>query len=199
MFSGLPRGKHKIYRGDARVALTKVEEADVAIFSPPYPNSFDYTDVYNLELWMLGYLNCGLDNRKLRHRTLRSHVQTKWKTTARIASSSTLDETIEVLSRSREDLWNPHIPEMVGFYFDDLCRVFQQLARILKKGHHAVVAVGDSQYAGVHVNVANILIEAVAHFGFRLSERGAIRSMRNSSQHGGRFELSEHCIVFERI
>jgi hypothetical protein len=61
MFSGLPRGKHKVHRGDAREMLTKIDQADVAMFSPPYPNSFDYTDVYNLELWMLGYLNCSSD------------------------------------------------------------------------------------------------------------------------------------------
>jgi len=53
LFSGPPRGRHIVVRGDARTALASVEHADVAIFSPPYPNSFDYTDVYNLELWML--------------------------------------------------------------------------------------------------------------------------------------------------
>lgn len=199
MFSGLPRGKHKVHRGDARATLAKINKADVAIFSPPYPNSFDYTDVYNLELWMLGYLSCGQDNRALRHRTLRSHVQMKWQTTPRLASSATLDEVLELLRRARADLWNPNIPEMVGFYFDDLCRIFQQLARILPLGRHAIVAIGDSQYAGVHIDVASILAESVAKLGFRLSERGAIRSMRNSSQHGGGFELSEHCLVFERV
>lgn len=198
-FSGLPRGKHRVHRGDARTALTQVEQADVAIFSPPYPNSFDYTDVYNLELWMLGYLNSAPDNRALRHRTLRSHVQMKWQPTARLAASPTLEAVVELLRAARSELWNPNIPEMVGFYFDDLCRVFQQLARILRPGRHTVVAIGDSQYAGVHIDVASILIESVAGLGFRLSERGAIRSMRNSSQHGGGFELSEHCLVFERI
>ena len=199
MFSGLPRGQYKVLRGDARAALAEVGEADVAIFSPPYPNSFDYTDVYNLELWMLGYLNSAPDNRALRHRTLRSHVQMKWQPTPRYASSAMLDVTLQTLRSARADLWNRNIPEMVGFYFDDLCRVFQQLARILSRGRHVVVAIGDSQYAGVHIDVASILIESLVGLGFKLTERGAIRSMRNSSQHGGAFELSEHCLVFERV
>jgi hypothetical protein len=38
----------------------------------------------------------------------------------------------------------------------------------------------------------------VTGIGFHLVKRGAIRSMRNSSQHGGAFELLEHCLVFER-
>jgi len=199
LYSGLRRGQHVVHRGDARSALARIEQADVAIFSPPYPNSFDYTDVYNLELWMLGYLKSGPDNRALRHQTLRSHVQMKWRATQRVAASVVLEATLEALRRARTDLWNPHIPEMIGFYFDDLVLIFAQLRRILAPGHHAVVAIGDSQYGGIHVDVASILVESVHPLGFRLTERGAIRSMRNSSQHGGGFELSEHCLVFERV
>lgn len=198
-YSGLRRGRHVVQRGDARSALTHVEHADVAIFSPPYPNSFDYTDVYNLELWMLGYFQSGPDNHTLRHQTLRSHVQMKWRQTQRVAVSEALEATLEALRRARSDLWNPHIPEMIGFYFDDLTKVFAQLRRVLAPGRHAVVAIGDSQYGGIHVDVASILVECVRPLGFRLTERGAIRSMRNSAQHGGGFELSEHCLAFERF
>lgn len=199
LYSGLRRGRHIVKRGDARGTLARVEQADVAIFSPPYPNSFDYTDVYNLELWMLGYLKSGQDNRTLRHQTLRSHVQMKWRATQRVAASRVLEETLDALRRARTDLWNIHIPEMIGYYFDDLTMIFAQLRRILAPGRHAVVAIGDSQYGGIHVDVASILVECVSPLGFRLTESGAIRSMRNSSQHGGGFKLSEHCLVFERV
>jgi hypothetical protein len=197
-FAGLPKGGHRVLRGDSRRMLSRVSEADVAVFSPPYPNSFDYTDVYNLELWMLGYLGSSADNASLRKGTFRSHVQTKWKETPRRATSVTLTKVITALTRRRGDLWNRNIPEMVGFYFDDLHTVFEHLRRILRPGHHVVVAIGDSQYAGVHIDVARILGECVAHLGFGLVKSGAIRSMRTSSQHGGKFDLSEHCLVFER-
>lgn len=199
LYSGLSRSEHVVHCDDARNALARVKHADVAIFSPPYPNSFDYTDVYNLELWMLGYLRSSPGNRALRHQTLRSHVQMKWQETRPVAVSQVLGETLDALRRARADLWNPHIPEMIGFYFDDLAVIFSELRRILEPGHHAVVAIGDSQYGGIHVDVASILVECLHSLGFRLTERGAIRSMRNSSQHGGGFELSEHCLVFERL
>lgn len=199
MYSGVPKGQHRVLQGDTRTVLSKVENADVAIFSPPYPNSFDYTDVYNLELWMLGYLNSSPDNMTLRKRTLRSHVQTKWQNTPRVAQSPKLDIAVRQLVKRRDELWNPNIPEMVAFYFDDLYKVFEELRRILAVGHHAIVAIGDSQYAGILIDVAAILVECVKPLGFRLTKRGAIRSMRNSSQHGGSFKLSEHCLVFERI
>ncbi|MQB35120.1 DNA methylase N-4/N-6 [Rhizobium rhizogenes] len=198
-YAGLPRGNHRVLRGDSRRELTKIIAADVAIFSPPYPNSFDYTDVYNLELWMLGYLRSVSDNRTLRGNTLRSHVQTKWHVSTPAFKSERLLDVLENLRQARSELWNPNIPEMVGFYFDDLFEVFTQLQRLLPLGHHAVVAIGDSQYAGIHINVAEILAEAVSGIGFKLSQQGAIRSMRSSSQHGGKFDLSEHCLVFERI
>ncbi len=197
-FSGVPSSSHIIHRGDSRVALSKVRSADVAIFSPPYPNSFDYTDVYNLELWMLGYLNSSQDNKNLRHSTLRSHVQTKWTLSESNVQSPLLQDTLSELIKHRSELWNANIPEMVGLYFEDLWSIFFQLKRILQPGHHAVVAIGDSQYAGVHIDVGTILAQSVESLGFRVTEHGAIRSMRNSSQHGGRFELAEHCLVFER-
>jgi DNA modification methylase len=198
-FSGLPRGSHRVLRGDARTQLARVERADVAVFSPPYPNSFDYTDVYNLELWMLGYLKSSKDNTLLRHRTLRSHVQIKWRPTPKAARSATLDRALTRLRHHRGDLWNRHIPEMIGYYFDDLYDVFRHLARILAFKRHVIVAIGDSQYAGVRIDVAATLVESVSSLGFRLVDSGAIRSMRNSPQHGGEFELSEHCLVFQRM
>jgi DNA modification methylase len=198
-FAGLPKGNHTLYRGDTRTMLTHVSEADVAIFSPPYPNSFDYTDVYNIELWMLGYLTSAQDSLNLRRDTLRSHVQTKWDLTETKAKSETLISVIKALKYQRPELWNINIPEMVGYYFDDLWLVFHKLSHILKVGRHAVVAIGDSQYAGVHINVATILTELVKELGFRLQNQGTIRSMRSSPQHGGRLELSEHCLVFERV
>ncbi|SFH01584.1 hypothetical protein SAMN05518865_13022 [Duganella sp. CF458] len=197
-FSDLPKGHHSVLRGDARSALSAVNSADVAIFSPPYPNSFDYTDVYNLELWMLGYLQSAPENRVLRTNTLRSHVQTKWNSTPRKAISKELTNVLEALQNKRDELWNANIPEMVGFYFDDLVTIFEQLGRILPMGHHAVVAIGDSQYANVHIDVSEILRETVSAAGFRLTQSDAIRSMRSSSQHGGNLDLSEHCLVFER-
>jgi DNA modification methylase len=197
-FAGLPRGQHRVLRGDSRSELSKVSEADIAIFSPPYPNSFDYTDVYNLELWMLGYLGSSGHNTALRQQTLRSHVQTRWTDTPRAATSKRLQAVIRSLSGKRAELWNRHLPEMIGFYFDDLYAIFRHMRRILKPGHHVVVVIGDSQYAGVHVDVGKILVECVADLGFRLIKKGEIRSMRTSSQHGGKFDLSEHCLVFER-
>lgn len=199
-FSGVPVGSHKVVIGDTREKLASVRSADIAVFSPPYPNSFDYTDVYNIELWALGYLSDYAENRQLRQQTLRSHVQTRWSTKSKItAESPRLRETIESLDANRAKLWDKNIPSMVQYYFDDLLNLFLHLQRILPIGHHAVVAIGDSQYANVMIDMSKILPEVVSIAGFKVESMGAIRSMRNSSQHGGNLSLSEHCIKFRRI
>jgi hypothetical protein len=135
----VPAGsRHDVRRGDPRALLTKVDSADLAIFSPPYPNSFDYTDVYNIELWMLGYLRNADDNRRLRLSTLRSHVQIGWRSTPAPGGSATLREVLEALDASRAELWNRRIPDMVASYFDDMRGILAELARILPVGRHAV-------------------------------------------------------------
>ena len=44
--------------GDVREKISSIrdESIDIVITSPPYLNSRDYTDVYRLELWLLGYI-----------------------------------------------------------------------------------------------------------------------------------------------
>jgi len=81
---------YTLLRGDSRELVRASELADVVLFSPPYPNSFDYTDIYNVELWALGYLTSAGDNRALRSATLRSHVQIKGRFDAAPPDSTSL-------------------------------------------------------------------------------------------------------------
>jgi hypothetical protein len=66
---------YAVLRGDSRQELASIDETELAVFSPPYPNSFDYTDVYNVELWSPGHLDSSEANLALRNSTLRSHAQ----------------------------------------------------------------------------------------------------------------------------
>jgi hypothetical protein len=51
---------------------------DLAIFSPPYPNNIDYTEVYKLEAWLLGLIANQNEFRAQRFRTMRSHPSISW-------------------------------------------------------------------------------------------------------------------------
>lgn len=190
---------YDVLRGDARARLAEVEPADMAIFSPPYPNSFDYTDVYNIELWMMGYLKGASENRRLREATLRSHVQIKRDLSATPAlPGSRLEQTVAALTAVKATLWSQDIPPMIAAYFDDIGGILNILTARLRERGRVYMVVGDSRYAGVDVPVAAILAEQAPTHGYELIRAEPFRSMRASPQQGGGHDLSETLIVLAR-
>jgi len=194
-FSSVKRTGFTVLRGDSRQLIEDCEPVDLVIFSPPYPNSFDYTDIYNLELWMLGYLACRKDNTALRNETVRSHVQVKRDFSGEELPSRKMKRAYGLLCRRRHDLWDSSIPEMVVAYFSDMLTILRQVKRKLRPGGRAFLAVGNSKYAGVLIDTANILTELAPSVGFNSCRTESIRSMRASAQQGGRRELSESLLV----
>ena len=189
---------YTLLRGDARELVLKLPEHDLAVFSPPYPNSFDYTDVYNVELWAIGYLNGREQNTVLRNSTLRSHVQIRRDMSWNGISSPTLYRTVAALEEVAPRLWNRTIPAMVGAYTSDMAKIMRGIASRLRIGGRVYMVVGDSRYAGIDVPVAEILTELAPGLGLEPLRVEPCRSMRASPQQGGRPELSESLLVMER-
>jgi hypothetical protein len=190
--------EYRLLRGDSRSLITSVGNQDLAVFSPPYPNSFDYTDVYNIELWMGGYLSSSMDNRSLRDKTLRSHVQIKRSMSYELGHSKLLGKTLKQLKLVEDKLWSRHIPDMIGAYFHDLSAVLRGLHGSLRDHGRAYMVVGDSKYAFINVPVAKILVELAPSLGFRIVTSEPFRSMRVSPQQGGQSELLETLVVLEK-
>lgn len=193
-FSRRPEAASNVIRGDAR-KLSLDKRYDLAVFSPPYPNSFDYTDVYNLELWMLGYLKRSEDNRELRQATLSSHVQVFRDYPPAPSGSATLNSVIEQLQETKKLLWDKWIPSMIGGYFGDLSAVLNSIIPSLLNDGQCWIVVGDSRYAGITVPVAQILRELSEHQGWTIERCEPIRHMKSSAQQGWRPELAESLIV----
>ena len=189
---------YELRRGDARNLISDVEPVDLVVFSPPYPNSFDYTDVYNLELWMLGYLQSRSDNTKLRHSTLTSHVQLQRQYASAPSCSAELAEVIGRLNEKRSELWHRDIPAMIGGYFFDLLEILKGLRNKLSPHGRVYMVVGDSQYAGVLIPVGSILSEIANSLGYDVMEVSATRSMRSSAQQGGDSVLPETLLVLRQ-
>ena len=189
------KSEASILHADARHAGHYVPEFDVAVFSPPYPNSFDYTDVYNVELWVLGYLRGRRDDRFLRARTLSSHVQISRAFAPPPAGSPILDETIEALELLRAKLWHKNIPAMIGSYFNELFTLVTQLMHKRRAGGSMWIVIGNSQYAGQEIRSAEIIAQLCSHYGISSCTLEETRSMRNSPQQGGQSRLSEYIMV----
>lgn len=186
-----------IHFGDVRSAEGDFPEFDLAVFSPPYPNSFDYTDVYNLELWTLGYLQSRAEDRALRSGTLSSHVQLTRAFQVAPNGSSELIRCIEQLQLKQSDLWNKHLPRMIGSYFAELSDLLKRLLARKRPGGRVHIVVGDSRYAGVDIFTATILRELILTLGGMIVDERPLRDMRSSPQQGGQATLRETLLVIE--
>ncbi|SMG14205.1 Methyltransferase domain-containing protein [Marivirga sericea] len=157
------------------------EEYDLVVTSPPYMNSFDYTDVYRAELFLGGFVKNNVELNLLRHKTVRSHVQVDWNKEISY-ESELLRPYFEKLEESKEILWSSRIPLMMKAYLDDLNTVLKGLYNRLKKGGEVWLVVSTSAYAGVHIPV-DILIGNIGHdLGYSLKGIHCLRYLRTSSQ-----------------
>lgn len=168
--------------GDARKRIfgLKKEYYHLAVTSPPYLNSFDYSDVYRPELFLGGFVSDNDDLRKVRMRTLRSHVQVDWDKKVRL--ESTILEKIILKLNEAEGLWSSRIPLMVHAYFDDLLTIFGGLYRALKKKGEVWMVIGTSAYGGIHIPVDLIATDIATSVGFRLDSINCLRHLRAAGQ-----------------
>lgn len=194
-FADRPLAEISVVHGDSRAEMQGIlAPADLIVFSPPYPNSFDYTDIYNVELWALGYLSSTKENASLRRSTVHSHVQIQRLAEKPLYSSATLDAAVNELVRKMDELWDNRIPEMVLGYFRDLERILMESYRLLTARGKVMMVVGDSRYAGILIDVPGILVELATAIGYTKTQIFEVRKMRASAQQGGSHHLKE-CIV----
>lgn len=173
-------GSASIQLGDSR-GITPNENFDLCVTSPPYLNSFDYTDVYRPELFLSGFVKSMEELTTLRTRTLRSHVQTKWSTPLASDFGQHYDETMARLDVERDHLWNRRIPEMVQAYFEDMSSVFLNLRSKAKQSASIWLVVSTSAYSGVEIPVDLILADIAGRNGWFLREVTVLRYLRRVS------------------
>jgi DNA modification methylase len=170
--------------GDSR---TKPASAkfDLCVTSPPYLNSFDYTDVYRPELFLGGFVKDMAGLRQLRLATIRSHVQASWEAPTTSDFGSNYSDVIKRLNGLPVDsegierqLWDPRLPAMIQAYFEDMQRVLVSLRKQAKPSASVWLVVSTSAYAGVEIPVDLIIAEIAGRSGWLLREVSVLRYLR---------------------
>ena len=151
------------------------------IFSPPYLNSFDYSDISRPELFLGKFIKDNNELMQLRKKTLRSHVQCKWDSKDS-STSPWLTGIVQKLNDKQDTLWNINIPQMVSSYFYDMEEVLKQSYRIAKRNSQLWFVVSTSAYSGVEIPVDLILADIATAQGWELDSVNALRKLRTSSQ-----------------
>ncbi|AGC75977.1 hypothetical protein LX97_00655 [Nonlabens dokdonensis] len=191
----------KIISGDVRKQLGKISEKfDFCITSPPYLNTFDYTDIYRPELFMGKFVKSHEELYRLRLKTLRSHVQARWKHSKKEDFGLLFNKIINDLKRNESQIRHKQIIPMVYAYFDDMEKIFQQLKTKANENAHLWIVVSTSAYANVHIPVDLILADIASNNGWKLREVGVLRDIlkRKSKYSPDIDKLRESLIILER-
>jgi len=174
------RTKPAIYNSDSRTFLNTINgKFDLIITSPPYLNTFDYTDIYRPELFLGKFILNSKSLYNLRLKTIRSHVQANWKKpNPNNIESINLKDIFNRLSRKKESLMHPKIPFMILAYFEDMKKVFLELSAKSNKNAHLWMVVSNSGYANEEIPVDLILADIATKNGWKLEEIGVLREIR---------------------
>ncbi len=194
-------GKSKIFVGDSRETIDNklTDKFKLCITSPPYLNSFDYTDVYRPELFLGRFVDSSLNLQKLRAKTLRSHVEMKLKTPIRDDFGSIYSGVMQKIEKKKELLWDNQIPQMIQGYFEDIQLILQKLrAKALDEAQLWIV-VSNSAYVDTEIPVDLIIGEIGSKSGWFLKEINVLRHInkRKTKYSSNISHLRESVIIFE--
>jgi hypothetical protein len=172
-------GRASIRLADSRYGgVAGARRFKLCVTSPPYLNSFDYTDVYRPELFLGGFVKDMKDLRRLRLSSIRSHVQVKWSDPAEQAFGSHFTKAYDSISERAKKLWNRRIPAMLKAYFEDMQHVLRSLRTDAQDDASIWIVVSTSAYAGVEVPVDLILADVGCQVGWSLREVRTLRHLR---------------------
>jgi len=155
---------------------------DLCVTSPPYLNSFDYCDVYRPELFLAGFVRNNSQLMRIRLRTIRSHVQARWKDPVKSSFGTIYAKILKEILVRKDELWCARIPKMIQAYFEDMERLLVALTDRANRGALVKIAVATSAYGGVVVPVDFILAEIAEQVGWELQDVQVVRRLRSSPQ-----------------
>lgn len=176
--------KGRIISGDSRINVKYrfPWKFKLCVTSPPYLNSFDYSDIYRPELFLGKFVNSNTDLNKIRHKTVRSHMQVAWEEPCKNDFGILYDETINQINKKRQVLWNNKIPLMIQAYFEDISNLLRTLRTKANIDASLWLVVSTSAYAGVEIPVDLIIADIGIKTGWFLREIGVLRYLRTSNQ-----------------
>lgn len=173
--------RKKEYHYDSNIILgsslnhnDKLEENSIEglITSPPYANTFDYTNVYKIELWFGNFVNTPDDIKSLRKKMIRSHVSNKPMEDSEM-DTSTLpikDDLMDIINNiKKEKLWSNHIPRMVWAYFEDMYILLKNMHKLLVTNGKGAIVVANSVYNGYIVPTDLFIAELAEYIGFEVN------------------------------
>jgi DNA modification methylase len=166
-------GDAECISSDARRLPESFGGVDLVVTSPPYLNGTNYFRNTKLELLLLELIGSESDLGPLRTRAITAGINNVSK---RIADPVEIEAVETVAERLDEAAYDDRIPKMVRAYFADMRQVLLELRRVVVPGGRLVLDIGDSRFAGVHVDTPELLGDIAETAGWERMATEVIRS-----------------------
>ena len=192
----------KIISADSRTYLENScdDKFSLCITSPPYLNTFDYTDIYRPELFMGGFIHNNEELYRLRLNTVRSHVQAAWPNPVEHDFGKYYTRVMKHILDHQDQLMCKRIPLMVQAYFEDMQHILRTLYVQAKEDAQVWIVVSTSAYAGMEVPVDRIIGDIGKSVGFELKRVSKMRDIRKrKTKYSGNIDfLRESLVILKR-
>lgn len=191
----------------SKVSLNK--KVGTVIFSPPYPNSFDYFETYKLELVLGDFVKGIRDIKTLRNNAVRSFIS--------VSNQSQTEKYIDYIAEEiefaipikedltgKKDVRTRKVPNMIKGYFDDMRTVIRSCHKLLNIGSKVYIVVDQSSYLGKIVPSDLMLAHLAESEGFEVKYILNCRNSRTSTQQLQQYPylktgLRESIVILEKI
>jgi hypothetical protein len=166
---------------DARALPSDLPQIDVVITSPPYLNGTNYCRNTKLELLLLKYIDSEAELGELRSRAVTAGINN---VSRRMREPDDLPEVRSVAAELDERGYDRRIGTMVRAYFSDMKVVLSALRAKMASNGKLVLDIGDSRFAGIHVDTPALLAQVAEGLGWRVEVERTIRG--RTAKDGGR-------------
>ncbi|MEA5538804.1 DNA methyltransferase [Limnoraphis robusta Tam1] len=199
-----------VLEGDARdldsvLAKHKIShQFGLILYSPPYPNNFDYSEIYKCELWLGGFINSYQEWRNLRLSTFRSHPSCSFPETHFLKDNVDLREVYQLVEKMAKcpdigesgSLARSRAPKVIRGYFDDVYLMLQQQQLRLKPGGYIICVVGNSRHGNLHIRADTIIAKIGQAIGLDLVQIWIAKHRKSRSQQVQK--LRESLVIFKK-
>jgi DNA modification methylase len=148
-----------VYCADARKIPTKSNSVKLIVTSPPYVTSYEYADLHQLTALWFEYTK-NLSNFRKRF------IGTAYHNKKGLPLNSEIAENIKeaLLIKDKKTA------EGVATYYSEMNQVFKEMKRMLKKGGHTCIVIGNTSLKGVDILNAEVFVEQLQNLGFKVEK-----------------------------
>lgn len=181
--------------GDVRACpVDGPADSDLSLFSPPYPNNIDYTEVYKLEAWFLGLIRDKEDFRNRRIASLRSHGSLRWDDDYAFQLSAHAGEVERlvdpILKAIPAGRYKGARRQLILGYTDDMLTTLRIVEARLRPGGQMVCIVGNSLHGSGDAPLlvaADLIIARLSELAGLQVERLEVARIPTRRRHSSRF------------